>query len=602
MEILRKYSVLIKNLESDTFIPSVDVFINLLPEDIQEFMDTGIFLLNNPSSQPKAEDISIYFKFLTFLDCPEKMIEFEHFIDNWEKPNDFLNPQCFLSLFCCFRKRIVKILNRITVDELKNKGTDLEDFLCTQESYISVEALMLLQKYNGDKLIDIHSVCLEPYKNTPVTHRPKCVLKNTINSNSRFKQRLYEVSCGMIDDDFPWDGVCIAGGAVVHCLMDTPWLPSSDIDLWIYGENSKEHFQNVIKHFSDRESFYAVNRSLITIANPKWDVNFQVIFVNDRKRDEIVKDFDFSYVKLLYDGTKVYASPDAIFSVIHKTSTYTNLPIGHRLIKCLEKGFSLNLDESIDLEKYQLKYEESIEKYYFPSTSLSESRNQHIMKLIFRCPVCLTMDEALDNFKYQGFDRKNPYVSISPENLPCIVDNDQCNLVDVEHDYTYIKRNIKNSKVLPYKLNNKWVIPLENVKLFYHFEDETPKGMSVYLSDEHFSSIFREYLLSLFDKLKSELPHKKDNSFHGIKATERGMYINVRISDHTKYFNTEKDQMVDSLIDLNVNRDRLMKIVLEITEVKAFILHNYESNPFSWSFKPIIKYLSPMPSTDPFFE
>ena len=179
---------------------------------------------------------------------------------------------------------------------------------------------------------------------------------NIISNISEFKENLNKTSFGILNDNFPWNNIVIAGGASLECLSsrEIPHNQYSDIDLWIYGKPDEiiETHQIVLEYFETFAKmqnlliYYSVNYQVVTIIIEGIRKNFQIIVKQYEHKYEIINNFDLDYVQCLYDGNQVLGTCGFITAINTQTTTYVKLfdtsNKKQRIAKAILKGFDIN--------------------------------------------------------------------------------------------------------------------------------------------------------------------------------------------------------------------------------------------------------------------
>jgi hypothetical protein len=133
----------------------------------------------------------------------------------------------------------------------------------------------------------------------------------------------------------------VAGGAVLHAL-DKQSPGTGDIDIFVMGD-AKE-FQRVLDCFVEHESFCQLwhTKSTVTFRN-QWGQKIQFIRTNHRSSEEIIGNFDMSYVMMYWSSKKGFrVHPYALEDMLSReTSLRTNyfLNKSERIAKAARKGF-----------------------------------------------------------------------------------------------------------------------------------------------------------------------------------------------------------------------------------------------------------------------
>lgn len=157
--------------------------------------------------------------------------------------------------------------------------------------------------------------------------------------------------------------VVMAGGAVVNAAQAPKmqhWLPGSDIDLWIVGQDHAARvaaFGRVVDRlFAAAPGCFAkVNGSVVTFwpTDPAKgaSVPVQVIFTPYRSASQIVCNFDMTNACAYYDGDDVYATWACTAAIVTRIARCAPgmSPKIDRVLKAIDKGFSLGAAETARL-------------------------------------------------------------------------------------------------------------------------------------------------------------------------------------------------------------------------------------------------------------
>lgn len=157
--------------------------------------------------------------------------------------------------------------------------------------------------------------------------------------------------------------VVMAGGAVVNAIQNPKmqhWLPGSDIDLWIVGEDHVARaaaFGRVVDRlFAAAPGCRAKITGSVVTFYPSKDAKtvsapVQVIFTPYRSASQVVCNFDMTSACAYYDGDDVYATWSCAAAIVTRTarSAPGMSPKIDRLLKAVDKGFFLGAAEKARL-------------------------------------------------------------------------------------------------------------------------------------------------------------------------------------------------------------------------------------------------------------
>lgn len=161
-----------------------------------------------------------------------------------------------------------------------------------------------------------------------------------------------------LSPDFPWQnksatgGVVIAGGYVANLLASIPpsrELLPSDIDLFVWGIDDKtteSYLIDLCKYLNTGTDYWCIcNGNALTLLMPE-QTTVQIVLNDFRSKFDVIMDFDHDYVKCMFDGREILATPSCIMALRTGKSNYkTGRTTLHRSFKALCKGFSVNIDQ-----------------------------------------------------------------------------------------------------------------------------------------------------------------------------------------------------------------------------------------------------------------
>lgn len=335
------------------------------------------------------------------------------------------------------------------IKHLYSTGLKLDDFLKIYNIWFSNLNESKHQKY---LLIDVFKLNRIKYKSSidncfenPL-NQYKDGQKITVKSIDKFKKHLSIFSSKLINDtfitDLDWTNICISGGAVLANVLRKPLdAENSDIDFWIYGENIEERYRYLIKYledqFTDIKIYYSVAGGVTTLIIPKYRRNIQIILTDYKTPYEIVKNFDMSYIRCVYDGRNVLGTVEFIESL--QTQTIHNDPLTKynipRIAKAYRKGYSFkNFIADVECEFTKDTFNQYIletlndkgviknmNKYYYPTMKecINSERLKYMIGQIFNSKnVCIGSDELFDKITYKICDfNTDPYIKEVITNL-----------------------------------------------------------------------------------------------------------------------------------------------------------------------------------------
>lgn len=150
---------------------------------------------------------------------------------------------------------------------------------------------------------------------------------NMIVDYETFKLRFNEHT-NSIFDDFDWSNVIMCGGFLYAILDKTKnsFLQSTDIDLFVYGDNVIKKIKYILEYFqsNNKEIYYIVNQNVITIIHPQVKYVIQIIPQESKLPQDIIFDFDLSYVKMYFDGKNIITNIEGLVSMKYNLAIYTS--------------------------------------------------------------------------------------------------------------------------------------------------------------------------------------------------------------------------------------------------------------------------------------
>jgi hypothetical protein len=540
--------------------------------------DYYVNILAGKDIQP--EDIVGYHSFLEYFICSLPLEQYKQELINYKPKDIFIEPGVFRYFMETDEDLLKSILNN-TAENTFDNVDELIVSLFEYEQHKAIEWVKYLHRFTKKAIIDLKKVSIERCFCVDAVHKPYIELKDEINSFETFQEKFNSISKNLFDD-FSWDSVVVAGGAITHCLIDTPWLPSSDIDVWVYGPDAKNAFDYILNRFTQlsKKTYYAVNRSIVTLVFEDIDVNVQIIYTELSEKQDIIRQFDMSYVQFLYDGTSVYGTPNAIWSLIHHTTTFEKLPTPIRLLKALHKGFSLCMNDDFSVSDHEEDYKRSLQKYY--RLSGDHDRDVYLMELIFRSPVCSTLSGVHKIFTCQPFNRRD-YILISADERPLMLKSITDDIVN--HNHVSIYRAMPG--VRDVHLRHKFHFAFNNVKVTYQESYKGIHTISLLLIRTQVGRSFLEYLSRfhtiLSDGIKAGVKSEKLTDVYGFILSDDGdhMYIGARVRTNTTFINNGVPYSMDMFRDIHTEKSKY-NVHLRLAFVRCF---KSTRNIDSWTLK-----------------
>lgn len=171
-----------------------------------------------------------------------------------------------------------------------------------------------------------------------------------------------------------------------------------DIDLFLYGSDieKKNTIKRIIEILNKKYKIYIICQySIISIYIENIPRIIQLICTKERNANDIVNKFDFSHVKMYYNGHKVFASVGCIKSLeTQMTMIKSNLSFlkNIRIYKCLKRGLNISLKYKLYFNKElydalsNLDYKNIIKHYYkhnndfYPKSNFTNKENLFLLK------------------------------------------------------------------------------------------------------------------------------------------------------------------------------------------------------------------------------
>jgi hypothetical protein len=183
-----------------------------------------------------------------------------------------------------------------------------------------------------------------------------------INNRETFERLFSEFTYNLIDVDFNWSNIILAGGSLFRLL--SPYMcnnvpDSSDIDLFVFGDDKSiiSAIERTLTYFKDRygdDVIYLVRLgSLIEIYVRGFSRHIQIVCNMASSPLDILERFDFDHLQLCYFSGELYATPiciDHIKMQISNRSVRGRKIRYDRLLKSLSFKMSVILDEVDDIK------------------------------------------------------------------------------------------------------------------------------------------------------------------------------------------------------------------------------------------------------------
>lgn len=220
------------------------------------------------------------------------------------------------------------------------------------------------------------------------------------------KARFEEFTCGIFNDNLPYENIVFAGGSISKILQphyQPKHARQSDCDMFIIGKdyNSRaKAFQEVIGWFRKNHpgAYYAVRGSVCTVYILNVPRKFQIMSIDKSTAFEIISRFDLSHIQWAYYCGQFLGTAAAIDTFRTRVARMTNpqkIRV-ERLIKVLYSGFSIlrdNKTAEVDITELvanpagdqMQKYIRGLHGYYYPMMIAGlddDEQRQHILCMI----------------------------------------------------------------------------------------------------------------------------------------------------------------------------------------------------------------------------
>lgn len=220
----------------------------------------------------------------------------------------------------------------------------------------------IFELYNYEQILLYSPSNCETYY-YPTTQSPKY---DQLSLKSDFHQRFATETNNMFTN-MNWSNVIIAGGFIFGLVnnINNSIIQSTDIDMYIYGEDTTTTKNYILQYFSQYDPYYVISKNLITIIIPTMKYDIQLIIMNDTNPTKIIHDFDISYVKLYYDGHTVYSALDCMHALKYQVAIFNKVKINidKRITKTLMKGLKIEINDEINMMRLTTK-KNGVYQYY----------------------------------------------------------------------------------------------------------------------------------------------------------------------------------------------------------------------------------------------
>lgn len=309
--------------------------------------------------------------------------------------------------------------------------------------------------------------------------------------NVQFSENWQNLTYGLLDD-INWDGMVLAGGSVnklLRILTQSDNVlkmgPQTDLDLFLIGseDEQREKLIYLLTHFSSKygdKLFIGHKKSIISI----WVVGIsrmiQIISSQSKCIFDTLYQFDLTHSQVAYDGTRFYATPFAIESLITgvtQQSSDTYVPSLDRIFKAHTQGYTTYVSNGqakrfMELDDKQItsKREKIFYKYFFPTDcpldkNKFELKNHYNVDTIYSSEE-LNIPELVHNIMLVGdfrrdydtcIDGRTSLVDIDPKHFKMDygLPDTRMNMIKLSYQDHLLVLNLRNLNVLYY--NNKTI-------------------------------------------------------------------------------------------------------------------------------------------------
>ncbi|QKF94682.1 BTB/POZ domain-containing protein [Fadolivirus algeromassiliense] len=304
----------------------------------------------------------------------------------------------------------------ISKDEIHNIPlNDYYNLLNCVGNVINVEKeLLKVYDFYDIMLYDEHEYDMFKYNGTNYKYQ---INKQTIKSKDNFIKTFSEKTNNMFDH-IEWNNMIISGGFIYGLIDDltNSMINSTDIDIFVIGNQEEVQYkvQYLLEYFNTYGPFYIKRGKVITILIPSFGYDIQIIPTDKTTGEEVINNFDLSYVSLYYDGTDIYTNIDGLMSLKYKLAIYNNKLVRNedrklvnpvsdmRIYKTYLKGVNILHEKSFD--------NECISDDQIDTQILEKSNKQLIKKPLLVRKLLLQLDNVADMIYLIKLYYKSRYV------------------------------------------------------------------------------------------------------------------------------------------------------------------------------------------------
>ncbi len=188
-------------------------------------------------------------------------------------------------------------------------------------------------------------------------YAPPVIGDRQIVTHEVFYKRFHEFTCGMFEGQFPWENVYVAGGALKVIMNEGNLSDSSDVDIFVTGENKevcRRTFLQVLMWFEEKmkDVVFCTVGSVTVVVCPGIPRVFQIINSCKETLAQILGDFDTSNSAWGCTGRElsVLCIPEAIISLKTRTTFFLRNSNNQefRCVKAMIYGYNLTASTLVE--------------------------------------------------------------------------------------------------------------------------------------------------------------------------------------------------------------------------------------------------------------
>lgn len=401
-------------------------------------------------------------------------------------------------------------------------------------------------------------------------------------SIEEFKSEFVKLSFGLIQDDFDWSNILIAGGILLYPTE------TSDIDLWLYDCDEATKIKKIkyvleyLKSKTKEVVYYSKRNQVVSILITGVPRTLQLITTSYANKFEVIKNFDFDCLNTIYDGNQLLTTYECLKALKYQTIFQIHcVPKRYRPYKFYKKGFSFTKKaiHQVFPEFERGSFEEYLKK-------LPEIKKiNHCLNKSY-CPMIQKHQENIEKIK-EIFGAQLVTTDLN-EILLTIINNDiECRIDDHDIECRIDDHNDDNNKIDPYNtqaLDIKYISKIEFVNgrhnnIFF--------SRPIVIKDQIFDAEFKKYtygmfeyfiLLNLDDQFRlliylNELNRKIIDYLKNKPSSSRDRILYYEIYGKMDYHNDDHDDN-DEYYKTKNKYKKYMNICYDIKESKSDNLFN----------------------------